>query len=247
MKSRYFLTDIKRLWKSYEFYAAILGVAVALLFSVEDMELKNGNVMFTYFYATELTGFKITYVFCAFAFATTFCEDLEHKYLRFLTIRGSLKKYVASRVTVIYLASVVTMVLGSMLFVCFCRARGPWVSEYDIGVIAMYKGLVEGGHYALYCACYALQLGLLAGLLSVLSAFLSLYFTNKVTVFALPVLLCELLEEVDFGMYNTVLLFRAYNKLFAKDWQCLLFLVTISVGVTAVLAVGIFRKLKTRW
>ena len=45
MRSHYFLTDIRRLWKSYEVYAAILGVAASLFFSMESMELKNGNDM----------------------------------------------------------------------------------------------------------------------------------------------------------------------------------------------------------
>ncbi len=32
MKHHYFLADVRRLWKSYEVYAAILGVAVTLFF-----------------------------------------------------------------------------------------------------------------------------------------------------------------------------------------------------------------------
>ena len=86
MRSHYFLTDIRRLWKSYEVYAAILGVAASLFFSMESMELKNGNVLFTYVFATELSGVMIAYVFCAIPYAASICEDLEHKYVRYQTI-----------------------------------------------------------------------------------------------------------------------------------------------------------------
>ena len=41
MKHHYFLADVRRLWKSYEVYAAIFGVAVTLFFSMESRELKN--------------------------------------------------------------------------------------------------------------------------------------------------------------------------------------------------------------
>lgn len=105
MKRHYFLADLRRLWKGYEVYAAILGVAATLFFSMESRELKNGNVMFSYFYATEMSGFMIAYVFCAFPYAASLCEDLEHKYVRYQTVRGSLKRYVASKVGVVYLSS----------------------------------------------------------------------------------------------------------------------------------------------
>lgn len=248
MKRHYFLADLRRLWKGYEVYAAILGVAATLFFSMESRELKNGNVMFSYFYATEMSGFMIAYVFCAFPYAASLCEDLEHKYVRYQTVRGSLKRYVASKVGVVYLSSVLAMVLGSMLFVAYCRTQGPWVNEEDIGpyVNGVYESLVESGHYGWYCAFYALQLGFLAAILSVLSAFFSLYITNKVTVFILPVVIYKVvLDKTGSGMY-TVLVFRAYNKPFEEEWQCLLFVFAVSAVLVAALAWGIFRKLKAR-
>ncbi len=248
MKSRYFLTDVKRLWKSYEIYAAILGVAAALAFSVEDFGLKNGNVLFTYFYATQMSGFKITFVFCTFAFAASICEDLEYKYVRFQTIRGGLKSYVASRVSVIYLSSVLTMVLGSLLFVLLCRIQGPWENEFDNGVFGVYAQLAERGHYVWYCTFCALQLGLLASMLSVLSAFFSLFITNRVLVLILPVLIYEILEELSGTgfQYDTIRVFHSYYQPFDQPWQCLLLLFAISAGTAAVLAVGIYRKLSAR-
>ena len=250
MRSHYFLTDIRRLWKSYEVYPAILGVTASLFFSMESMELKNGNVLFTYVFATELSGVMIAYVFCAIPYAASICEDLEHKYVRYQTIRGGLKRYVASKVCVVYLTSVLVMVCGSLLFVFLCRIQGPWVSEglYDLGpsLAGVYAGLIKSGHYAWYCAFYALQLGLLAGILSVLSTLVSLYITNRVMVFALPVLAYQiLLESAGPGMYS-VFMFRAFNKPFREDWQCLLFLSAVSAGIVSALAWGIFRKLQAR-
>ena len=66
MECCYFLSDARRVLKSYEIYAAILGVAVSLYFSLENRGLVNGNVLYTYVYATEMSGMMIAYVFCAF-------------------------------------------------------------------------------------------------------------------------------------------------------------------------------------
>ena len=136
------------------------------------------------------------------------------------------------------------------MFVFLCRTQGPWVNPEadDVGVYlaGVYGGLIEEGHYAWYCMFYALQLGLLAGMLSVLAAFFSLYITNKVTVFALPVLIYQILLESSGSGKFTVYAFCAYNKYFARDWQCLLSLFLVSMGFVTILAWGIFKKLRTR-
>ena len=86
----------------------------------------------------------------------------------------------------------------------------------------------------------------LAGILSVLSTLVSLYITNRVMVFALPVLAYQiLLESAGPGMYS-VFMFRAFNKPFREDWQCLLFLSAVSAGIVSALAGGIFKKLQAR-
>ncbi len=246
MKSRYFRTDIRRMLKSYGIYAAILGVAVSMFFSLENVGLINGNVLFTFRFATSMSGMRVAYVFCALAYAASFCDDLEYKYVRYQTIRGSLKAYVASKVCVIFLSSVVVLVLGSLLFVLLCRIQGPWVGPDMGGIGGTYEGLIESGHYIWYCAFYALQLGLLGGILSVLAALFSLYITNKGMVFVLPVLIYQILGEAAGSGKFSVYAFCAYNSLFDKDWQNLLCLVLVSAGFISVMACGIYRKLRTR-
>lgn len=250
MKNHYFLTDLRRLFKGYEIYISVIGVTVALFFSLEKIGLMNNSVMATYVMATEMSGMMIAYVFCAFPYATSLCDDMEYRYIRYQTIRGSLKRYVLSKVGAIYITSIITMILGSVIFILLYRTQGPWmdleienIEQYTAGV---YSGFVRDGHYVLYCIFFALQLGLLAGVLSVFAAFLSLYITNKVTVLVLPVLVYQiLLECAGPGMF-TVFIFRAYNKPFSQDWQCLLFVISLSIGLVAILTVGIYKKLKTR-
>lgn len=93
------------------------------VFSLESVlfqkGLENGNVLSTYVYSTNMTGFLIAYSFCAFPFAGVYPEEQEHKYIRYNVIRGSLKSYVLSKTTVIYISSLSIMILGSVLFL-FC-------------------------------------------------------------------------------------------------------------------------------
>ena len=101
----YLRTDFRRLGKSYRWLAGIVGVVAILFFSLESVlfqkGLENGNVLSTYVYSTNMTGFLIAYSFCAFPFAGVYPEEQEHKYIRYNVIRGSLKSYVLSKTTVI--------------------------------------------------------------------------------------------------------------------------------------------------
>lgn len=58
----------------------------------------------------------IAYVFCAFPFATVFCEDLDNKYIRYELIGSNLKRYVVTKIAFIYLTAILVMVLGTILF-----------------------------------------------------------------------------------------------------------------------------------
>lgn len=113
-RAHYLKTDIRRLIKNYPIYLAIVGVAVSMWFSLEDYAftegMVNGNALDTYGFAVSMSGIMIAYAFCAFSYATVFCEDLEYKYARYSINRGNTWKYVVSKAVVVYGASVITMV-----------------------------------------------------------------------------------------------------------------------------------------
>lgn len=135
--------------KKYPLYLAIAGVAVSFIFSLENYAFEKGmvnfNVMDTYIYAVEMSGKMIAYAFCASAFAAVFCEDLENKYLRYSIGRGNLKKYVLSKVIVIYVSSIITMILGTLLFIMYLRLQLPWTSDLATSSISgMYHAIRVG-------------------------------------------------------------------------------------------------------
>ena len=116
----------------------------------------------------------------------------EHKYIRYNVIRGSLKSYVLSKTTVIYISSLSIMILGSVLFLFLCRTYVPWtdwsIDSYGIELNGCYGSILEEGHVILYCTLYALNLGLIAGALSNMAALCSVFISNTVLVLVFPVL-----------------------------------------------------------
>ena len=80
------------------------------------------------------------------------------------------------------------MVLGSLLFVASIRLKIPWTSEglQDIFMEGMYGSLIAGEHYWSYVFLCALQMGMLAGTLSLAASFLSMFVSNKMLILITP-------------------------------------------------------------
>lgn len=249
----YFLTDLRRLGKSYRWLAAIVGVAFVLFLSLENQLLVkgfvSGNVLSTYIFSTIMTGSLIAYSVCALPFADVFPEEREHKYIRYGVIRGNLKAYVLSKSAVIYLSSLGVMLLGTFLFLFLCRMQVPWadweIDQYGVELAGCYASVLEQGHVFLYCALYALHMGLIAGALSNMAALCSVFISNTVLTYIFPVLAFRVFVSVTIDGHN-IYAFYAFNKKFAKDWMDLLFLFFVSVFVSILSALGCYLGLKRR-
>lgn len=249
-KTYYLKTDLHRLFRGYKLYVSIIGVVAALFFSLEDNGIINNSVVTTYTMSTEMSGMMLVYVFCAFAYAISLGEDIENKYVRYQIIRGSKIKYIVSKVFVIYFSSILVMLIGTWFFLLLNRLRAPWV-DLDIDDLStekagQYSFLLQDGYYMWYCLLYALQLGLLAGVFSVLAALVSLYISNIVTTLAVPVLVYQVLLEYSGTGRINVFSFRAYNKLFANDINYFIFVLLLSIVPTILLGLGIYKKLNSR-
>lgn len=254
-KTHYFRTDWNRLLKNYPIYLAVLGVALSLLFSLEGSAfgegLVNNNAVDTYFMSINLNGQMITYTFCAVPFATVFCEDLEHKYLRYGIQRCSVTRYVLSKAGVIYLSSVIAMVLGTALFLVYVRFQVPWTSDAfqkDFYLAGMYPSLIAGGRYGVYILLSALQRGMLAGTLSLMAALLSLFITNKAVTLAAPVLTCQILLQFGGGGWLNVAIFNPSLRMeqYGSDVQYFLMMAGLSLIPAALITWGIHGKIKAR-
>ena len=251
--AHYLKTDIRRLIKNHSIYLAIVGVAVSIWFSLEDYafneRMVNGNVLDTYSMASNMSGIMIVYAFCAFSYATVFCEDLEHKYARYSINRGNTLKYVVSKAVIVYGSSVITMVLGSLLFVAAIRLKLPWTSgaaDQSTYLAGMYSSLIAGEHYWAYVFLCTLQMGMLAGVLSLAASFLSMFVSNKMLILITPILIQQLLLEYrGNGWFNVLLIYPSSNQ-FSTDIQYFLTVFGSSLVFSVLFTWGICIKIKIR-
>lgn len=257
-KIHYFSMDVWRCVSSGKIAVGAVGVCLVLLFA-------SGNqVLSTVFgvYTGVLYGmpFLVTMAFCAFPYADSFCEDFEAKYMNMALVRGNLRRYVLSKAVVIFFSSVVTMILGSCLYVVLLHIRLPWgMDNFDEGVLSTliefggFRYFLRNGNHMIYFILTGLQLGLLAGILSMFASYISLYISNKLLVMSVPLIgyyLLYIYVPVIVGtepMFDVKTIFDAtYGKVCESDLLAFLYAVLVAVIASGVLTLGIYRKIRRK-
>jgi len=224
---------------------AVIGVAVSL--QVASRVNHGYGVIFQLEFAAQMTPAIFTYIFCALAFSQTIAEDLENRYVRYYLIRESRTRYVASKTWIIFAGAMLCMMAGTVVFVLVCRVRMPWIEQISIeeGFEGAYVSLLRNGHCFLYCVLYSFHLGLLAGILSVISAFMSLFVRNKVMTLALPALLYCILGQIEICGVGINALLPTFPRI-SNDILNLLACLAVTAGVVSVLAAGMYARL-AKW
>lgn len=248
-KTHYTVSDWLRLMTGYESYFAVAGTVCALFFALENNGIQ-ASVLDTFLHTRMLSGHVLVYIFCALPYASIFCEDLEYKYIYYAVNRGKLRNYTLSKVASIYLSSVVTMVLGVLIFCLIVKMWVPWGQESDIYYELAADGscsvLVFGSRYLLYCLIYAFHLGLLAGTLSVAASYISLFVQSRMIVLTVPVLLILILYEIADNSIYTVAAFEPVYKSFSSDLHNLMYVLLLSLVPVLILSVLIYRRLQKK-
>jgi len=248
-KTRYAVSDRLRLITGFELYLAIIGTVCSLFFALENSGIQT-SVLDTFIHTRMLSGHVLTYIFCALPYASIFCEDLEDKYIYYAVNRGKLRNYTISKVVHIYLSSVVTMVLGVLIYCLIVRIWVPWGlasdTYYELASEGCYNSLVLHSRYLLYCLAYAFNLGLLAGTLSVAASYISLYIHSRIIVLTVPVLLILILYQIADNSNFTVAAFEPLYNSFSSELHNFSFILLLSLIPVLIFTVLIYRRLQKK-
>lgn len=195
---KYIKVDLYRCFLSKRFVIAVLIILGVLLFGVQEAEKdsSNADVYFYFLFTMDMAPHLLIFSGAAFAYAGSFCEDREYRYIRNEVMRGNKKSFVAARVVTVFLSAQIAVTLGAAIFACILRFFHPWAlpnttNMYETAVEAgIFHGLSKGGYHFLYFVFWGLCYGAFAGILSVVSTWISLYISNTVLMLISPVVIC---------------------------------------------------------
>lgn len=244
--------DMYRALCSPKFFIGFLGLCLSLFLGFIDL---NGghDVLYIFYSLIHSITSIVLFIFCAFTYADSFCDDFENKHFMYSVARGNTNKYILSKVLVITLTSVLTMVLGVLLLVIILRCFYPWYeSTYSV-----YETLVRAGKYPtllankkfiLYYLVLAIQMGMYAAILSLIATYFSLFVSNKLLILTIPSVAFYFLSYI-FPKENRTLLNDIFMSpiLHLKSTKInLLVILCITIFSIAVLYIAIARKVNRR-
>lgn len=243
----YFKTDCYRAFFSARFYGAVAVVMAVSL--VSALGYFGGCVINGFHYMSWRSTYVLVYAAAAIPFAGVFVEDGLHKFSYPSIARGNLKGYAWSKILTGFFSAALTVGIGSLLFCCMVHIRMPW-NTLDGETLARYENyccfgfLLKRGMFRLYFFCYALMRGLLAGILAVLSQWLSLYVENRLFAIALPMSAYYFLVNYLPRPFNIYELFEASVNIAGTPF--LKIPCAMLASASAVLVMGFFveRKLE---
>lgn len=254
-KVKYLFNDLFRLIQKKELYLSIIGVACVLNFSTRDGGGISKSVLWTMLYSTYGVGFILSFVFCALPYATVFCEELETQYVKYAVIRGNLKYYIFSKILIIFSSSILVMSAGCVLFAVCCSVRLPWIDADTLEQVLNtggYSGILKNNMYILWFVLYGIQWGVYAGCLSLISAYVSLYMSNKLLVLAVPAFTHQLIIELvtnrfsEIEMFNPLIVFDARYNIFGSDVYMILWFFLIGGCYIILAGYASYKKMKKR-
>ena len=203
---KYVFSDLKRALVSWKFAASVVGVALTFyLFGFKPMN--TYSIVSVYHYNIMQMQVLLAYIFCIVPYGDSMCQDIECRFFQLLIIRGKTSYYGASKSIAVFFSAVLTMVLGTGLYLFILKIRypeAPWISEgYMWG--GMFDAFILKQKYVTHIFLCSVQLGLLTGILAMVCTVVSLYIANRLLTLSLPLIsyyiLCYLSEIIS-GFYS---------------------------------------------
>lgn len=201
---KYIKVDLYRCFLSKRFVIAVVIILGVLLLGVQEAEKGyfDADVYSYFIFTMQMAPHLLIFSGAAFAYAGSFCEDREHCYIRNEVMRGNKKSFVAARVVTVFLSAQIAVTLGAAIFACILHFFHPWAlpnttNTYETALEAgIFHGLSKGGYHFLYFVLWGLCYGTLAGILSVVSTWISLYISNTVLMLISPVVIYYFLDHL---------------------------------------------------
>lgn len=195
------MTNLKNIMKtdfSRAFISLRFPLAVFLMYLVWDLNSKRfGNpedvlYLFIHTWARSIT-YLLAMAVSAVVYTTSYCEDIEHNFLRYSILRTSVSKYVLSKVLTCFCGAFCTVFLGTIIFLTVKCLTLPLTAPESIAILNFQSescfGNLLSEHTMQFLLLQTTLNSLACGGLSALALAFSTFIKNSYGVFAIPFLL----------------------------------------------------------
>lgn len=153
--------------------------------------------------AVEMARFMYTSVFGVFAmsiavipYAASYIDDKQNRYKDQMVLRGTLDRYIISRIITVFMSAFMTFLIGYELYMLYMISKvGVYNPEADVNMIGAdgaYLNLYLDGNYHLYILMCGVHLAAMAGLMGIMGLLAAQIFNNRMAVCIFPAIVVSL-------------------------------------------------------
>lgn len=249
----YLKTDFYRMFTSKHFLLAVLGIVG--VYSFAWAQLRSQDVYLLIYYIKFYSTYMLLLVFASAAYSNTIVEDMEYKNYYLQIQKGSLGKYIWSKVITTFFSSVIVMVLGTIIFCMFASLKMPLLLQDN----SMLEYLTDGDYFSslitektifFYQIADAVMTGIMAGIFSVFAMWLSLYVKNQMFAVTVPVVgyyffinyFTRIFGEYDYFKLNVI--YISNGRIFENPGWCFSYAICVAAVIVCVIGILIYLKIK---
>lgn len=260
MTVKYLKADLYRMFRAPNFYIA--AVSIFVIYLISTLQNFGGTNVAEMFWVVKFYSLIICiFAGSSFAFANSLLEDEEHRFCYAAVLRGNCKAYVRAKVICCFVGAMLAVMAGTLLYAVLLRT---WLPFYGLEDDAMTKlirehdifgSCIKDGGFVVYFLASGLVIGLLGGILSLVSMWLSLIAKNKMFAVCFPVIAyyfivnysADLLgQDAIWLNFNGIYLYSSYvfdDKPFFSFLYAVLLAVILSIGLGQL----IYRRVCRIW
>lgn len=248
----YLKSDIRRCVNGKEFWIGNLCCFLILYFSGSDYVKYAGSVWVILNIVVGTMPFLLLLSFASMTYSDCFCADRENKYIQQMLIRGDLWPYVVAKTIVIQVSTMLTLLLSTVIYVLYMRIQWPLFSETEKKELDLYLYTSMSDMPYLYIMAEFLKFAILAGVLGILAAYISLYIQNRLLLLTVPLMVYYYAMNYTGRLKGDFLRFRiefVYTPFFGSfiwdhAYQSYLWAAALAAILAVILNIAIIKKIR---
>ena len=251
----YLRSDIRRCINGKEFWIGNLCCFLVLYFSGYDYVKYAGSVRTTLLAIVGTMPFLLLFSFASMAYSDCFCADRENKYIQQMLIRGDLWPYVVAKTIVIQISTMLTILLSAALYILYVRIQWPLFSETEKEELDLYMYTSMADMPYLYIMAEFFKYAILAGVLGILAAYISLYIQNRLLLLTVPLMVYYYVMNWtgrlngDFVRFRAEFIFTPFygDLIWDHAYKSYLWAMAIVAILAVILNIAIVKKIRKDW
>ena len=201
--------ELKRGFLNWKFITSVLAVlALMIVYTVVQPYFFEGyesmNVFEIFYGVIYGLPIQISLILAAIPYTCSLCDDLEYRYIFSILTRETTFTFIIKRFLVIFLTAWMVMICAICLYVMIIHSVMPWYDgviggEYDMLIVeagGWYDQIMKKNEF-LFFLVFALQYGMLSGVLALIAANISIVCPNRLLTLSAPFLVIYILNDLS--------------------------------------------------